>query len=1099
VKTDPTEFIRLMNLAKAHLENRSSKDAIEVLTRAVKLEPKSAAAQRNLARAQFLGQNFPAVLETLDAVRKLEPDSVAAHYLTGLALVRMSRFEEAIPPLEAAVRLDADSAVLRYQLASAYQSAGKHDKAKDQLAETARLDPLHASAQFKLSTYARQAGDQAEFRRRMDEFTRLRAIFGDDTRSVDALERCAYTLPESAIPERHRPSPPCDSIPVRFIDDTDRLMGDASKNIAAAVIDIDSSGRPTLFAVDPEGKASLLRVSDDGTIARRSVDFALPAGAKSVQCIVGNFHDEVPKGEKFEHAKHAFNDLVVVTSAGVRIIQRTGETAFRDVTEAAGLKDASATRAAWADYEHDGDLDLLLAGNDGLQLWQNNGNGAFENVTQKVGITSTRSASDAASADLDANVAVDVIVARGREPTLVFENQRTGRFRPMPEPPGPWPPAERVLVDDLNNDGRVDAVLVGKDGVEIRLGSTVDRIAHSFSGQSVTAAALFDYDNDGALDLALVTKGDQPAQAALRVLRLELAEKPKVSDVTEALGLATIPLSPISELIAVDVDADGDTDILAVTEDHRLRFIRNDGGNAHHQLKLRLATIKTNPSGFGTHLEVREGPFWVTRRVHQVPIEIGVCRREKLDVIQTLWTNGVVDNQIDVRVERAALTIVEKNVATGSCPLLYAWDGSRFRFVTDLLGNSPIGLPLTREQMLPADPDEIVAIGTDDDFRPRDGAFTLKITDEFREVFYVDEVKLLAVEHPAGIEVHPTDKLMFPPFPPSELWPVGKPRGLRSVRGDDGLDRTEAVRAIDGVFAPPGPPLPPPLRGMCHQMTLTLDFGPLDASRPMVLAMTGWLQYGDGSTNIALSQNSSLSIIPPWLEARDPGGQWAPVDVVVGIPAGKTKTILCDLTAKLPAGADQLRLTTTFEIRWDRIALFERVAAEAIRITEHPPAAAQLEWRGFSEMRSRAPEHPTTPDHDRVFERPPWRTALQGWCTAYGDVVDLLRARDDEMVVMNAGDALTLTFDADSIAAPRSGMKRSFFFYSVGWDKDGDHNVTDGETVEPLPVGLAGSDSDADGASAADWRFRYNTRWVPASRFQKHPGEPPLVRESLPR
>ena len=48
-----------------------------------------------------------------------------------------------------------------------------------------------------------------------------------------------------------------------------------------------------------------------------------------------------------------------------------------------------------------------------------------------------------------------------------------------------------------------------------------------------------------------------------------------------------------------------------------------------------------------------------------------------------------------------------------------------------------------------------------------------------------------------------------------------------------------------------------------------------------------------------------------------------------------------------------------------------------------------------------------------------------------------------------------------------------FFFYSVGWDKDGDPNVIDGHTVEPLPV-IAADSSE---------RLRRDTRWVPRDRF----------------
>ena len=480
-------------------------------------------------------------------------------------------------------------------------------------------------------------------------------------------------------------------------------------------------------------------------------------------------------------------------------------------------------------------------------------------------------------------------------------------------------------------------------------------------------------------------------------------------------------------------------------------------------------------------MEIRDGGFRAARVVSELPIEIGIGQREAVDVVRTVWTNGVVDNLFDHRPAREPLTIVEKVVATGSCPFLLAWDGAGWRFVTDILGNAPVGLPLRRDVLLPADPDELVYIGNRSNFKPRDGRYLLDITDAFREVLYLDSAALWAVDHAPDVEIHATDKIMPPPFPPSELWALGNKTSPGSAIGDDGVDRTEAVRSIDGSFAPPGTPLSSTLRGMCHPMTLTMDFGTLNVRKPLVLALTGWLQYGDASTNIALSQNRSLTIIPPMLEVETATDSWTPVDVVVGMPAGKTKTILCDLSGKLPPGSRRLRLTTTFEIRWDRIALFERRPLPESRIVKIAPRSADLGWRGFPDIRSRAPGHPTTPDYDVVTDRPPWQPMLTGWCTRYGDVMELVARRDDRVVVANGGDGLSLGFEA-VLPPPAPRMTRSFFFYSVGWEKDGDYNVVDGDTVEPLPVGKV--NATAEPLDETDWQVKYNTRWVPSNPWE---------------
>lgn len=1077
------EFARLMNVGKAELENRDSAKAIDALTKATAMRPDSAPAWRNLARAQFLAGDFDGAAKTLETAAKLEPASVATEYLTGLVYLRTSKFEEAVPHLEQAVRLDPDTAVLRYQLASAYQAVGRHDRAKEQLLATVKLDPLHASAHFKLAAYARQAGERDEARRRTEEFMRLRKLFGDETRTTDSLERCVYTDPEppaASAARAARPGP----VGVRFVDASDEFVPrDAASVKAACVLDVDKEGMPTLFVAGSERECGLLT----GSAGERAMSMedlgpilSSPIGAFS--CRVGDFHDDVPDGVTFDADVHALADVFVLGADGVALLEQArsgGKRSFRDVTEAAGLKDVKARDAVWVDYEHDGDLDLLFATEAGARLWQNNGDGTFTDVTHPVGLTDEAAALAVAAADLDRNVAVDLLVTHGDRPTRVFENQRTGTFAPMSDPPGPWPPATRALVNDLTNNGFIDVVLLQPGEAVTILGREPHRPGIELSDFTPTAGVLLDYDNDGWLDVCLAGSGHN---GPVRLWRNAADADGGLlwREVSGPSGLASLKPVEIRDMIAVDLDVDVDTDLLLVTKDGELRVLRNDGGNTNAQLKLHLTTVKTNPSGIGTRVEVHRGPTHISRTVTRLPIEIGVGPKEKLDAVQTVWTNGVIENQIDVEPVRVPLTIREKVVATGSCPFLYAWNGDGFRFVTDILGNAPLGLPIARDVMLPADVDEIVQVGTQRDFQPRDGVYTTQIGEEFCEVLYLDEARLIAVDHAPGVEVHSTDKVMPEPFPPSELWAVTAAWAPMRAVGDDGVDRTRAVAKLDDVYAPSGRPLPPPFRGSCYPLVLTLDFGPLDIDRPYVLALTGWLRYGQASTNIALSQNSARPVIPPKLEAETPDG-WLPVDVVVGMPAGKTKTILADLAGKLPKGASRLRLTTTFEIAWDRIALVERTELPPASIHTLSPVSADLAWRGFSEIRVRVPSGPDTPAHDDVSDRPPWRMMMEGWCTRYGDVLELVNEVDDRVAIINAGDAVTLGFAADGLPPVPPGLVRTFFFYSLGIEKDCDHNVTDGATVAPLPLELP-LEPPADGSGL--WWLKYNTRFVPRDALE---------------
>lgn len=1066
------EFTRRMNAGKAHLENRNSAGAIEAFAAALNLERKSAPALRNLARARMLADQNDEAVRLLLRARPLEKDSATTAYLLGLAHLHQSRFEEAVPYLEDAVRLDPFTPALRFQLAIACQLTRKPDRALAQLRETVRLDPLHSSAQFKLAALAARAGDRAEQERRQGEFQRLRKLFSDETRTPAALERCSHTQPETAPGPAPKPG---SGIKVRFADATSTFLPDTTARSASAVavLHVGEKGDVTLATVDKHGKTALLAFDVDARATRRPASPEFTSSGPIHQCLAGNFLDDVPPGAKYDPTLHAMDDLLLVGPADLRLLKRTGPASFEDVTEIAGLAATIARRARWVDYEHDGDLDLLLATHTGLQLWQNNGDGRFTNVTAPTGLADTTGATDAAVIDLDANVAVDLVTTHDNQPSLVFMNQRTGQFARMPEPPGPWPNARHTLANDVDNDGHMDTLLVAGKQALVLFGQRATRKELALDAGSDPAPMLLDFDNDGWLDLCLVgTRTEVPTRGTVQLWRN--TGDGNWIDASPTVGLDALTLPPLRDGLAADLDSDGDTDLLLVSREDQLHLLRNDGGNAHGQLKLRLVGTKTNPSGLGTRVEIRAGEFTVTRAVPALPIELGLGRARRLDSVQTIWANGVVDNQLDVTVKSQPMTIVEKNVATGSCPYLYAWDGRGFRFVTDLLGNAPLGLSLRRSEILPADPEEIVRIGSARALRPRRGAYELVVTEELREVLYLDDARLLAVDHAPDVELHSTDKLGPPPFGPSEIRVLRRPIVVRQATGDDGIDRTEAMRALDGIFAPPGPPLPPPLRGQCEPMTITMDFGSLEVTRPLVLALTGWIQYGDASANIASSQNRARPVIPPSLEAETPDGRWLPVEVVVGMPAGKTKTILCDLEGQLPIGGRRLRLTTTFELRWDRVVLFERAPESATTRHELPPSAADLRFRGFSEIKSRAPGHPQTPVYHRRSARPPWRTTPQGWCTRYGDVLDLVRSRDERLVILNAGDAVTLRFDAAALPPIPQGLERTFFFQSMGWDKDADHNVVDGDKVAPLPV-----------AGGRDRAAELNTRWVGADHFSR--------------
>jgi hypothetical protein len=209
---------------------------------------------------------------------------------------------------------------------------------------------------------------------------------------------------------------------------------------------------------------------------------------------------------------------------------------------------------------------------------------------------------------------------------------------------------------------------------------------------------------------------------------------------------------------------------------------------------------------------------------------------------------------------------------------------------------------------------------------------------------------------------------------------------------------------------------------------------------------------------------------------------WKTVDVTVGAPAGKTKTILVDLEGKLNPGTRRLRLTEAFEIHWDRIALMEKKPHPLTRITFIGPSETDLHFRGFSRLENLPPDCPLTPHYETVNPDSYWTITPGGWCTRYGDVSELIASRDEGLAVMNGGDELTLKFAANSLPPKHDGSVRDFFLYADGWDKDSDFHVAAGAQVEPLPFHgmrdqLYGQEKRPPFPSDALNR-KYNTRWV---------------------
>ena len=235
-----------------------------------------------------------------------------------------------------------------------------------------------------------------------------------------------------------------------------------------------------------------------------------------------------------------------------------------------GVRDAD---VAFSDVDGDGDADALIAGfipglPNGAGLYLNDGRGAF--ALQTFNRIKEPFSASVAFADLDGDRDDDLIIGGTDWPqaAAVYRNDGRGRFASYPQVGYTGISFNAIAVGDLDGDGDNDAVFTGSDGAS---SAELSRLYFNDGAADFTPAfpqpfrdmhlggiALSDVDGDGDLD-AILTGNARDGNAADPVTLLYLNDG--------AGGFAEAPEQPfpplyLSEVIAADLDGDGDEDII---------------------------------------------------------------------------------------------------------------------------------------------------------------------------------------------------------------------------------------------------------------------------------------------------------------------------------------------------------------------------------------------------------------------------------------------------------------------------------------------------------------------------------------------------------
>ena len=708
-------------------------------------------------------------------------------------------------------------------------------------------------------------------------------------------------------------------------------------------------------------------------------------------------------------------DLVVGGPGGIRIFlnetspdKPTRWTFFEYKLMAdppAGWNDAVTCLTLW-DFDHDGDLDLFAGGPKKNRIYRTAAEAdpaggrhlGFENFTERLGLQSPP-AHQAVILDVDSDDDLDLLVMSGAG-SVWFENLRELNFKRHDLPGSGF-----VEVADVDNDLQ-EEILLGTELFKWRNGSFESQGRH---------IALLDLDGDGVID-----------------------EEP----------FAGLPRMEFSRHFAADLNRDGNRDLLFASKGS-LEVFLSLPAHPYAWIDVQTNGDRTNRAGIGTRVELYVGDLRIGATMRDGLLSFGLGPRTTVQAVSVFWTNGVAQGTV-LPLMNGCLAIEERLGEVGSCPFLYAYDGKRWHFITDCHSGTPLGLPAADGVYLPPRSDETVFV-SGRLLAPADGLLRLDIAEELREITFLDRVILRAIDHPVDVRPVLNEGFRVTRHPEFRVHGLDDLMPPRSARDHKGRDLLAKVARKDGRHAVVFDPLPMQYEGLAREWSIVLDFGDLSQAERVLLVMDGWVEFPSASASIAASHAKTVAFKPPVLEVIGADGAWTVADPEPGFPAGKGKSVLVDLTGRIPTSDGRIRITSTLRIHWDAFAVSVRPDREQV-ITELPLQSARHDYRGMGEpIIDATGERPWRYSHDRLVGFHRWGQRPVGMLTRYGDVLELLRAKDSRYSTVAAGDVVELAFDASRLPPLEKGWVRDYCLTTIGWVKDADMNQAVRETVGPLP------------------------------------------------
>jgi len=1097
------EASRLNNLGCAYMNQQLFEKGLKSFQQALEADPKFAIARLNEGVAYLNLQKIDEAKAALDDALRQDPENAHAWYSLGLLAKNSGDAQAAIDNFKHVTQIDPNDADSWYFLGTAYTQAKQFPQAIEAFQHALQINPLHASAQFGLSRAYQQSGDVERARENLKKFQYITQNKLGSPMSLAYGEQGQYSR---AVESPQAQLKPPAQIKVQFVDVT-KEAGLTTETSAASqtnqrfgpgacFLDFDNDGKIDIFLADngAQGGVSLYHNIGNGKFEDVTKKAGFDRTSHGVGCTAGDYDGD------------GAADLVVSTNEQVLLFHNEKNGTFKEVHADADLNaNNNNLGVTFIDYDHDGDLDLLaLRTGDKVgwgDMFRNDGNGKFTLVSKEIGLEDLTSsgAVGAVGTDYNNDRAIDILVP-DFGPTIL-ENPREGKFSARKLWPAMPAPVRGTAVLDVDHDDWMDVAFT-HDGWTNGKSITLWRNNHgkSFEELSLPSSnwiagygiAAFDYDNDGWVDLVAVGETKE-GKGEIKLFRNLGPDGFK--DVTSDVGLDKIHLENPRAIITGDYDNDGAVDLLITQNQGPAVLLRNEGGNQNHWLRLGLKGLNDNKSAIGTKVEVFSGGNRQKFEIYgsngylgqnSPYLTVGLGDAKEADIVRMLWPTGVLQDEIRVAGDKQQ-DIQELDRRGSSCPTLFVWNGQRYQFVADMLGAGVVGHWVGPGQRDIPRPVEWIKIdrgmirqeeGPKTDCHPErsegsmhspanctgplpqkagaqghNGYGSTRNTLSFRfmepleEAVYLDQVRLLAVDHPADVDVYPNEYFASnPPYPEFKIVvsrDAQPPAAAVDGHGHNLLPDLLAHRYV-GDFALTQFP------GFAKPHSMTIDLGQAYKGGPLWLLMHGEVEYFTANSMYAASQ-AGIAAISPYVEALDAMGKWHRVIDDMGFPAGGPRTMTADLTGKLPQGTRKIRITTNLQVYWDSI-LIDRAPQSSHNVRSNPVTLvrADLEHHGYPLKIEGTPPGNVNYIYEQASATGPY-TRPMGTYTRYGDVLPLLTATDDKLAVFGSGDEVRLDFDPSHLPSLPKGWVRDYFFAANGYEKDMDFYAADGNFVAPLP------------------------------------------------